>query len=348
MDAFLKSAGGRVGKYSGTAGTQESSLSSGNQHLVHVALVALLLLHSREIFGCALQGAVRALGDDVQQRHFDVLGHAGGVAADVEVGPLLQPCEELFGVLLHTVLDVDLFALVARERRVQAGEEAVALHPEELLLVEIVGDGALFAEEEPVVAFVAVDLAVFEERAEGSDARAGTDHDDRSVGVFGQAEGVVLVEEDGHGRANRRAFAEEARADALALGPVGLVADDADHGMDLAGVRVERGGDGVHARREALQDVEELPRLGNDAGKIGDKVDELAAPDVLLGQRLVFGTQQGFQSWWRVVGAELGELVDAAAGKFADAEARTQGFFERNFYLVVVQDALGAGEAQRL
>ena len=97
-----------------------------------------------------------------------------------------------------------------------------------------------------------------------------------------------------------------------------------------------------------LEDVEELLRLGDDAGEIGDEVDELTAPDILLGQRLVFGAQQGLQSGRRVVGAELGELVDAAAREFADAETRAQRFFERNFYLVVVEDALGAGKAQRL
>ena len=85
---------------------------------------------------------------------FDVLGHAGGVAADVEVGAALEPGVELGGVLLHAVLDVDLVGLVAGEGGVEAGEEAVLVHGEELVFVEEVEGAALLAEEEPVVAGV--------------------------------------------------------------------------------------------------------------------------------------------------------------------------------------------------
>ena len=255
-----------------------------------------------------------AFGNYVEEGHFYVFGHAGGVAADVEVGSAFKPRVEFVAVFLHAVLDVDLFALVAGEGGVELGEEAVFFHGEELIFVEVVGEGALLAEEEPVVAFGGGGLALFEEGSEGGYAGAGADHDDGGVGVFGEAEGVVFVQEDGHGGADDAALAEVAGGDALAVSAVGGVADYSDGGVDLVGVRGLAGGDGVHARGEALEDVEELLRLGDDAGELGDEVDELAAPDVLFGVGFVFCAEEGFEGCGWVVAAELGELVEAAAG----------------------------------
>ena len=156
------------------------------------------------------------------------------------------------------------------------------------------------------------------------------------------------MQEDRHKRADRRSLTKEPRADALALGPVGLVSHHADRDMDLVGVRVERGGDRVHARCEALEDVEQLLRLADDAGEIGDEIDELSTPDVLLRQRLVFGAQQRLQGGRRGPGAVFRKLVDAAARQLADAEPRAEGFLKRDFHFVVVENALGAGKAKRL
>ena len=49
------------------------------------------------------------------------------------------------------------------------------------------------------------------------------------------------------------ALAEVAAGEALAVAAVGVVADDADGGLDVVGVQRLAGGDGVHARREALR-----------------------------------------------------------------------------------------------
>jgi hypothetical protein len=59
--------------------------------------------------------------DDGDERLVDVVGHADGIAADVEVGAFLQPGVEFRAVLDHAVLDVDLLRLVARERDVELG-----------------------------------------------------------------------------------------------------------------------------------------------------------------------------------------------------------------------------------
>jgi hypothetical protein len=309
--------------------------------LVDVALVAFLLFHVGEVFGCVVEGAVRAASDDVEEGCFYVLGHTGGVTADVEVGAVLEPLVELLAALLHTVLDVDFAGLVAGEGGVEAGEDAVFLHGQELLFVEKVHGFALFAEEEPVVAFLAGGLTLFEEGAEGSDAGAGADHDDGHGGVFGQAEVVVGVEEDGHGGAFAGAVAEVAAGYPLTVAAVALVADDADRGLDVVLVHGLAGGDGVHARGEALEDVEELLRLGDYFGEVGGEIDELASPAVLLGAGLVFGADQAFEAFNG--GCELGVLAYGAAGELADAETGAEGLFETDFDLVVVKDTLAAG-----
>ena len=59
--------------------------------LINVALVPLLLLHLSQILGRMFQGAIRSLGDHVQQSVLNILGHAGRIAADIEVGSVLQP-----------------------------------------------------------------------------------------------------------------------------------------------------------------------------------------------------------------------------------------------------------------
>ncbi len=103
----------------------------------------------------------------------DVLGHAGGVAADVEVGARFQPGEEFGGVFLHPVLDVDLCRLVAGEGDIRGGPRQPAVCQRvQLLPVEEVAGGLLVAEEEPVLAVGAGGVAFLEEGAEGGDAGA--------------------------------------------------------------------------------------------------------------------------------------------------------------------------------
>ena len=309
--------------------------------LVDVSLVALLFFHGGQVFGGVVECAVGASGDDVEQGCLYILGHTGGVAADVEVGSPLQPLVEIFAALLHAVLDVDLAGLVAGEGGVETGEDAVFVHGLELIFVKEVHGLALFAEEEPVVAFLTGDLAFFEEGAKGGDAGAGADHDDRFGGVFGEAEVVVGVEEDRHHGAFAGAVAEVSGGHPLAVAAVGLVADYADCGLDVVLVHGLAGGDGVHAGGEALEDVEELLGVGDDPGEVGGEVDELASPAVLLGAGLVLGADEAFEAFDGR--GELGVLAYGAAGELADAEAGAEGLFEADLDLVVVEDALAAG-----
>lgn len=128
------------------------------------------------------------LGDDVAQGAVDVFGHARGVAADVEVGAVLEPGPQLGAVITHPVLDVDLGALVAGEGQVEVGEDAVVAQAGEFVAVVEVGRFVLFAEEQPVGGAVAAGTPFVEEADEGGDAGTGTDHDHRGGRIGGWPE----------------------------------------------------------------------------------------------------------------------------------------------------------------
>ena len=76
------------------------------------------------------------------------------------------------------------------------------------------------------------------------------------------------------------------------------------------------------------------------------EVDELAALAVLFGAGLVVGAAEVLHRPALRRAGELGVLVDAAAGELADGEAGAEGFVEGDLDLVVVEDALVAGEAE--
>ena len=92
------------------------------------------------------------LGCDLQQSLLDILGHALGIAADIEVRACFQPAPQLDCVLAHAVLDVDLLGLIAREGRIEPRQHALALPIGNLILIKKVSGPLLVAEEQPVAA----------------------------------------------------------------------------------------------------------------------------------------------------------------------------------------------------
>ena len=207
------------------------------------------------------------------ERGIHVLGHARGVAADVEVGAGLEPGVEFGCVLQHAVLDVDLFRLVAGEGEVEAGEHAGGLERGEFLAVEEIGGGLLVAEEEPVAALCAGGAALLEKGTERRNAGAGPDHDHGDVAAGGRAEGLVRMDEHTDRARGEAALGEEGGTDALAGATVLVVADGADGEVDLPGMGLGRGGDGVEARLELLQAGDEVGRCGLRGGREEDVDD---------------------------------------------------------------------------
>ena len=182
-------------------------------------------------------------------------------------------------MLQHPRLHVNLLRLVAAEREVQPGQRAVALHRLKFFAEEKVRRAALVAEEEPVLPRRARRAALFEERAERRDARAGADHNHRRVRVHGRAEVLVVMHEYRHRAAGRHAVGEERRAHALARAAQRIVAHHAHAEMHLAGVRLRAGGNRVEPRLELAQQRDELHRRELRRRVRVEQVNDFAAPD---------------------------------------------------------------------
>src|SRR5829696_3022561 len=119
---------------------------------IHVGLVAARLLKALYEDDGFIDGSSAVLRDDIDEGGFHVLGHALGIAADVEMRALREPAPQLRPDLAHAILHVDLVCAVARPGERQAGEQARVLHGGQLVLVEKIAVLALVTEEEPVPA----------------------------------------------------------------------------------------------------------------------------------------------------------------------------------------------------
>lgn len=292
---------------------------------VDVAVVAAIVVELLdEVFGgVGVEGSV--LLDDAVEGGVDVLGHAGGVAADENLCAVVDPAPELGTVLDHAVLDVDLVRLVAGEGGVETGEVAVVAHPAELVAVEEVGAGAPFVEEEPVATGGGEGAALVEEGAKGSDAGAGADHDDGGGGILREAEFLVRLDVEGEAGAGVKAIGEHGGGDAAALAVVGTIADDGHGGVELAAVGGGAGGDGVEAGGEPREDGGELFGCGEDAGVLEEEIDEAAVDHVALEVGLLLGCEEGGEGLAAAFG---GEECDDLAGEAGDLEVVGEGFGE--------------------
>src|SRR5207237_5881940 len=125
-------------------------------------------------------------GDDLDPRAFHILGHALGVAADVDVGAIGQPSPELAAELAHAILDVELFAAVARPREREPRQRAGGFHAAKLVFVEEIAVVALMAEEQPIATGRFARHALVEKGAERRDAGAWPDHDDGTRSIRGE------------------------------------------------------------------------------------------------------------------------------------------------------------------
>ncbi len=160
------------------------------------------------------------------------------------------------------------------------------------------------------------------------------------------------MQEDGQDRAHIRALAQLAAGHSLPAAAMCVVAHNAHRRLHGIGMHNLAGGDGVEPRRQPWQHMKELLRGGDRAGKVRDEVDELAAPAVLLGARLVLRPAEQLQ---RVVSAsaragrrgQLGILPHSAARQLADGEPTAQRQLEADLLLIVVQHPLPAGEPER-
>src|SRR5262249_101238 len=152
-----------------------------------VAQVASLRPHQSgiDVFGSCLGGKAALKLCDGNKSLMDVLRHALGVAANVEIRPGLEPGPKFLGAFHHAMLNVNLVRLIARKRQVQFGQLAVALMIKEFLPIKEVAGPMLFAEDKPISAGGSLQGALLEKRAKRGDPGPGTDHDDVSGSISG-------------------------------------------------------------------------------------------------------------------------------------------------------------------
>src|SRR5690349_428666 len=112
---------------------------------------ALLLQVRNEAHGLG-RGARAVVRNDIHQRALDVLGHAFGIAANIEMRALREPGPQFTADLAHAVLHIELLLAVARPGERKPREQARGFHRVELVLIEEVAVAALMAEEQPVLA----------------------------------------------------------------------------------------------------------------------------------------------------------------------------------------------------
>src|SRR5437879_10834128 len=76
--------------------------------------------------------------------------------------------------------------LIARPGTIKPCKNTIAFESIEVLLIGVIAFLSLRSEEEPVFPFRAERLAFLQIGAKGCDASAGSDHNDRGVGIFRQ------------------------------------------------------------------------------------------------------------------------------------------------------------------
>src|SRR5690606_25506759 len=161
---------------------------------------------------------------DVQECIVDVARHASRVAADVEMGAVLDPPVELGSMLAQPVLDVDLARLVTRESEVDAAEHAAAQPVLPFRLIEEIAAEMALAEHEPAPAADAAGLALLHEAAIRRDAGPRADHHDRRIAILRQPEIVVALDVDRHQLARPDPVSQEGRGNSASLAAVQAVA----------------------------------------------------------------------------------------------------------------------------
>src|SRR3954453_13099788 len=151
--------------------------------LIDIRLVAPRLFQRRDksdrLVGRA--GAVRR--DDFDQRRFDILCHALGIAADIEMRASREPLPNLGADFAHPILDVEFSFAVARPGERETRKHAFLTELMQLVAIEEVAHRALMTEEEPVLPWRADRLPLLQKGAEGRDPGSGPNHDDRNIRI---------------------------------------------------------------------------------------------------------------------------------------------------------------------
>ena len=290
---------------------------------VDVLEVAFILLQGFDPSGGFILAHAAFLGGNVAQGLVDVLGHAGGVSADVEDGTVLQPFPKFASALGHLVLDVDFLGLIARPGKIEFVNRAVFPTGLPFLAIEVIGGGGTVTEEQPVFSLCPGGPSFLHEGPEGSDPGPRTDHDDRSVGAFGQLE--ILVRMEVAGNALPHPLGQVGRANAFALAAVTLVAHDGNRQMNFVGVSPQTRSDRIEAGRHGAEKAGKSLSLDSGLGKLEEEIDQFATPHVIDEAFLVLDLEKILELFGL---GEFVEFLDLDLAQDRTGQAVGKGVFE--------------------
>jgi len=193
----------------------------------------------------------------------------------------------------------------------------------------------LVAEEEPVLPAGGDGLPVLEESAEGCDAGARADHDERGVGRR-RSEGRVGVDVHGQGCVRCDAVCQEGGTYAFSLAAVRGVADDVDGEMDLVRMAERTGCDGVEPGLEGPEAGDEFAGCEGGARQQRQEIHDLAAgqkarecvrgirseqgPELRVLRAFGHGGQEGFRDAGDVQMFQEGLAEGRGVGMSGDAD----------------------------
>src|SRR4051812_3003793 len=121
---------------------------------IDVAFVTLLVLEFLYVLVSAFHSLAALFLNNLSQGRVDILGHAPGIAADIEIGAFaIEPFPNLGCIREHFVLHVDLVCLIARPRAIEPRQKSIARETRPIFLVGVIAHLALRTEEEPVLPF---------------------------------------------------------------------------------------------------------------------------------------------------------------------------------------------------
>ena len=101
------------------------------------------------------------------------------------------------------MLDIDFLGLITRPGAIELGENSLFHEHVEILLISEVAFHVLRSEEEPVFSLRAGDLAFLQIRSKRGNTCAGSNHNNRRIGIFWQMKVFCVAGENRHGHVVR-------------------------------------------------------------------------------------------------------------------------------------------------
>ncbi len=284
------------------------------------------------------------LRHDVVQGLVHIHRHAAGIAADVEMRPLLQPAEQFGPLLPHAILHVNFTNAVAGPGRRQLGQGAGGEKPLEFVPVEKVRFFMPMAEEQPGLAAGSGGHPLLQKGAERSDPGTGPDHNDRCLAVCRQGKAVGFLDTDRQGIPCPHPFGQKTGSHALACPPSDVVTHGIDRQGDLRWVDARTGGNRVEPRLQRIQNFDQSLGIRLQFRRFLQGTEDIERVQVSV-RILSFGHRQQFIAHGLVVG-QGGQQPEQVVRGRTERNVLDQGIAEAPGMPVSVADLAVGGNIE--